>query len=117
MISTLLAALVIAAAGGGDERPAFRDARCPAGAANCESATGRVLFVEARDPDGDGDAHFVIAGEADVTAPGISVLDIRRELRPRPLPGPGDLVSAAGPVYEGSFGQRQIQADVFEVAP
>ena len=33
-----------------------------------------------------------------------------RDLRPHPLPGPGDLLSAAGPVYTGSYGQRQIQA-------
>ena len=90
---------------------------CPAGAPNCETAAGRILFVERVDPDGDGDAHFVLADDEGITGPGISVIDVRQELRPRPLPGPGDLMSAAGPVYEGSFGQRQIQADVVSVAP
>ena len=45
-----------------------------------------------------------------VTAPGISVIDVARDLRPKPLPGVGDTLSAAGPVYRGSYGQRQIQA-------
>ena len=92
-------------------------ALCPAAAPDCERAAGRVLFVERVDPDGDGDAHFVLAGDDSVTGPGISVIDVRRDLRPKPLPGPGDLMGAAGPVYEGSFGQRQIQADVVSVAP
>lgn len=68
------------------------------------------MFVERVDPDGDGDAHFVLASKDGVTAPGITVVDVRRELRPRPLPGPGDRLSAAGPVFTGSYGQRQIEA-------
>ncbi len=99
------------------DRPDLREARCPPAAANCESATGRVIYVEAVDPDGDGDAHFVLEGDESVTGAGISVIDVRRDLRPRPLPGAGDLVSASGPVYRGSYGQRQIQAEVFGVAP
>ncbi len=57
--------------------------------ANCASATGRVVYVEAVDPDGDGDAHFVLAG-GNVTGPGLSVIDVRRDLRPDPLPRAGD---------------------------
>jgi hypothetical protein len=68
-----------------------------------------VLHVEAVDPDGDGDAHYVLAGGR-VTAPGLTVIDVERELRPRRLPRAGELVSAAGPVFDGSHGQRQIQA-------
>ncbi len=83
---------------------------CPAGLDNCRSASGRVVYVEAVDPDGDGDAHFVLASRQDITAPGISVIDVRRDLRPRPLPGIGAELSAAGPVYPGSYGQRQIEA-------
>ena len=49
-----------------------------------------------------------------MTAGGISVIDVARDLRPHPLPGPGDLLGAAGPVYTGSFGQRQIQATQVE---
>jgi hypothetical protein len=86
-----------------------RRARCATGAGNCAAVTGRVLYVEAVDPDGDGDAHYVLAG-GNVTAPGLSVIDVRRDLRPRRLPHTGELVSAAGPVYTGSHGQRQIEA-------
>ena len=38
-----------------------------AGGGGCAAVTGRVLYVEAVDPDGDGDAHYVVAG-GDVTA-------------------------------------------------
>jgi hypothetical protein len=86
-----------------------RRAHCDPGADNCAVATGRVVYVEAVDPDGDGDAHYVLAGGR-ITAPGLSVIDVERDLRPRRLPRPGDLVSAAGPVFTGSHGQQQIEA-------
>jgi hypothetical protein len=89
---------------------AANPAECYPGASNCESATGRIIYVERVDPDGDGDAHLVLVGRDGITAPGVSVIDVERSLRPHPLPGPGDLVTAAGPVYTGSYGQRQIQA-------
>lgn len=101
---------------GRSEASVLEPARCPAGSENCEEASGTVLYVERVDPDGDGDAHFVLAGSAAITGPGISVIDVSADLRPDPLPGPGDALSAAGPVYVGSYGQRQIQADVVNVA-
>ena len=91
-------------------RATVRRARCAPEAENCAAVTGRVIYVEAVDPDGDGDAHYVLAGGR-VTAPGLSVIGVRRELRPRRLPRPGELVSAAGPVFTGSYGQRQIEAE------
>jgi len=84
--------------------PSVERARCPADAGNCSSASGRVLYVERVDPDGDGDAHFVLASGDSITAPGISVIDVKRSLRPSPLPGRGDRLSAAGPDYRGSYG-------------
>jgi hypothetical protein len=87
----------------------LRSATCPPVDGACRAVSGRILFVERVDPDGDGDAHFVLAGGS-VTGPGITVVDVRRGLRPRPLPGPGDRLSAAGPVFTGSYGQRQIEA-------
>jgi hypothetical protein len=90
-------------------------AHCPQGAANCRTARGRVIYVEAVDPDGDGDAHFVLASRQSVTAPGLTVIDVERAMRPRRLPGDGDEVTAAGPVYRGSHGQRQIQATELHV--
>jgi hypothetical protein len=91
-------------------------ATCPPEAGNCRSASGRVLYVERVDPDGDGDAHFVLASRQSITGPGISVIDVKRSLRPSPLPGRGDRLSAAGPVYRGSYGQRQIEAIELNVA-
>ena len=96
--------------------PSVEPATCPANAGNCRSASGRVLYVERVDPDGDGDAHFVLASGDSITAPGISVIDVKRSLRPSPLPGRGDRMSAAGPVYRGSYGQRQIEAIELNVA-
>jgi hypothetical protein len=96
--------------------PPLERATCPPGAGNCRSASGVVLYVERVDPDGDGDAHFVLASRQSITAPGISVVDVKRSLRPSPLPGRGDRLSAAGPVYRGSYGQRQIEAIELNVA-
>jgi hypothetical protein len=97
-------------------RSSLAPATCPPEAANCRTASGRVLYVERVDPDGDGDAHFVLASRQSITAPGISVIDVKRSLRPSPLPGRGDRLSAAGPVYRGSYGQRQIEAVELNVA-
>ncbi len=90
--------------------PMVEPASCPATLVGCEEARGTILFVERRDPDGDGDAHFVLSSKQSVTGPGISVIDVRADLRPKPLPGPGDQLSGAGLVQRGSFGQRQIEA-------
>jgi hypothetical protein len=84
--------------------------RCPPDLAGCRSARGTIIYVERVDPDGDGDAHFVLASHQSVTLPGISVIDVAVNLRPHPLPGPGDQLAAAGQVQTGSDGQSQIHA-------
>jgi hypothetical protein len=89
---------------------------CPPGLPSCRSTRGRIVYVERVDPDGDGDAHFVIVDPQGITLPGLTAIDVRKGLRPDPLPGPGDLVSAAGPVQTGSFGQSQIHALELHVA-
>lgn len=89
---------------------------CPADSTNCVVASGRVIYVEKVDPDGDGDAHFVTASKEGVTLPGITIFDVRTDLRPDPLPGVGDLVGGAGPVFPGHAGQKQIQVEEFHVA-
>jgi hypothetical protein len=99
-----------------DASAELRPARCPAELANCRTASGRIVYVERVDPDGDGDAHFVLVSRQSITAPGLSVIDVKRSLRPSPLPGPGDRLSAAGPVYRGSRGQKQIEAVELHVA-
>jgi len=90
--------------------------QCPAGHPACRTTEGRIVYVEAVDPDGDGDAHFVIADPQGITLPGLTAIDVRKGLRPQPLPGRGDLISAAGPVQTGSYGQDQIHALELHVA-
>lgn len=111
MFATVLASVAAAVAFNSDP-PA-----CDPGQANCATATGTILLLERVDPDGDGDAHFVVLDPGGVTTPGVSVIDVAKDLRPHPLPGAGDLISAAGPVLEGSYGQRQIQATEVRAGP
>ncbi len=89
---------------------------CPADLPSCRRTEGRIAYVERVDPDGDGDAHFVIVDPQSITLPELTAIDVRKGLRPRPLPGPGDLISAAGPVQKGSYGQSQIHALELHVA-
>ena len=97
-------------------REAVADSHCPAGHPSCRTTKGRIVYVERVDPDGDGDAHFVIVDPQGITLPGMTAIDVRAGLRPQPLPSFGDLVSAAGPVQTGSHGQSQIHALELHVA-
>jgi hypothetical protein len=107
-------AVAVPAAPGPPER--VQPSVCPPGLPGCRTTKGRIGYVERVDPDGDGDAHFVIADPQGITLPGLTAIDVRRGLRPHPLPGPGDLISAAGPVQTGSYGQSQIHAIEIHVA-
>jgi hypothetical protein len=101
------------------EKPAtgtVEPSHCPSGLHSCRTAEGRITFVERVDPDGDGDAHFVILDPQGISLPGLTAIDVRKGLRPEPLPGIGDLISAAGPVQTGSYGQSQIHAIELHVA-
>jgi hypothetical protein len=101
------------------EKPAAESvapSHCPPDLPSCRTAKGRIVYVERVDPDGDGDAHFVIVDSQGITLPGLTAVDVRKGLRPHPLPGPGDLISAAGPVQTGSYGQSQIHALELHVA-
>jgi hypothetical protein len=100
----------------GTDTPDVEASECPAGLPSCRSTEGRIVYVERVDPDGDGDAHFVIADSQGITLPGLTAIDVRKGLRPRPLPGVGVLISAAGPVQTGSLGQSQIHAIELHVA-
>jgi len=93
-----------------------RPSHCPGGHPSCRSAAGEIIYVERVDPDGDGDAHFVLRDPQGITMPGITVIDVRKGLRPHPLPGIGETISAAGPVQIGSYGQEQIHALEVHVA-
>lgn len=95
-------------------RPRLRPARCPPGVEGCRSVTGRIVFVESVDPDGDGDLHVVVAAGS-ITLPGVTAVDVMPSLRPRRDPSVGDHATAAGPVQRGTYGQRQIHALRFAV--
>lgn len=97
-------------------RARVKPSRCPGGQPSCRSAAGEIIYVERVDPDGDGDAHFVIRDPQGITLRGITVIDVRKGLRPHPLPGIGETISAAGPVQVGSYGQEQIHALAVHVA-
>jgi hypothetical protein len=97
--------------------PAPRDVRlshCSGDVPGCRTVRGTVLYVEHVDPDGDGDLHVVVAAGS-ITLPGMTSIDVARDLRPDRDPGIGDRVSAAGPVQPGSYGQSQIHALEFHV--
>ena len=98
--------------GGG--APSLAQAPCPPDLVGCREVSGRIIYVESVDPDGDGDAHFVLADSAGITGLGLTVVDVRPDLRPDPLPGVGDEVTAAGTLETGSYGQTQVQAVAFE---
>jgi hypothetical protein len=104
---------------GADAAPAserLRPSRCPPGLPACRTTEGRIAYVERVDPDGDGDAHFVVVDPQGITVRGLTFVDVRKGLRPHPLPGIGDRISAAGPVQTGSYGQSQIHAIELYVA-
>lgn len=87
---------------------------CPAGIAGCRAVTGQIVYVERVDPDGDGDLHVVVAAGS-ISLPGLTSIDVEKGLRPARDPHIGQRAGGAGPVYRGSYGQRQIQALRFRV--
>ncbi len=111
-LAAALAVVGMLAAGCGTVAPSH----CPSGLPSCRTTEGRIVYLERVDPDGDGDAHFVVADPQGITLRGLTAIDVRKGLRPHPLPGIGDLISAAGPVQTGSYGQSQIHALELHVA-
>ena len=95
-------------------RKPLKRARCPHGVPGCRSVRGRIVYVEAVDPDGDGDLHVVVA-DGGITLPGLTSIDVAKDLRPKRDPGVGDRATGAGPVQTGSYGQSQIHALRFAV--
>jgi hypothetical protein len=83
---------------------------CPQRLPGCRAVQGRILYTEDTDPDGDGDAHFVIVSGDSVTAPGVTVVKVPHAKRPSPLPRVGDTLSAAGTIDTGSHGEHQVVA-------
>ena len=75
--------------------------------------SGRIVYVERVDPDGDGDLHVVVTDRSGVTLAGLTSIDVSKDLRPRRDPRIGERAAAMGPVQTGSYGQSQIHALVF----
>ena len=133
----IVAAAVLAGCGGGDPpragapsatpsstpipratatpRPArpLRAPACRDGIPGCARVSGRIVYVERVDPDGDGDLHVVVTDRDGVTLAGLTAVDVSKELRPRRDPRVGERAAAMGPVQTGSYGQSQIHALVF----
>ena len=133
----VVAVIVLAGCGGGDapERPpaarpsaspapsaspepaprraGLRAPRCRRAVPDCARVSGRIVYVERVDPDGDGDLHVVVTDARGVTMRGLTAIDVSKELRPRRDPRVGERAAAMGPVQTGSFGQSQIHALVF----
>jgi hypothetical protein len=92
-------------------------ARCPAGSSpQCKAVRGLVAYVQAVDPDGDGDAHLAVLDRHGLTYAGITVVKLTRDMRRRRLPRTGEEVSAAGPVQASSTGAPEIRASELHVA-
>ena len=94
------------------ERPLERP-RCRSEVPDCRATSGRIVFVERVDPDGDGDLHVVVTDRRGVTLRGLTAIDVSKDLRPRRDPRVGERAAAMGPVQTGSYGQSQIHALVF----
>ena len=96
-------------------RPArrLRAPRCRPGVPECARVSGRIVYVERVDPDGDGDLHVVVTDRHGVTLAGLTSIDVSKDLRPRRDPRVGERAAAMGPVQTGSYGQSQIHALVF----
>ena len=96
-------------------RPArrLRAPRCRPEVPDCARVSGRIVYVERVDPDGDGDLHVVVTDRHGVTLAGLTSIDVSKDLRPRRDPRVGERAAAMGPVQTGSYGQSQIHALVF----
>jgi len=92
---------------------ALRAPRCRRTVPGCARVSGRIVYVERVDPDGDGDLHVVVTDPRGVTLEGLTSIDVSKELRPRRDPRIGERAAAMGPVQTGSFGQSQIHALAF----
>ena len=96
-------------------RPArpLRAPRCRPEVPDCARVSGRIVYVERVDPDGDGDLHVVVTDRHGVTLAGLTSIDVSKDLRPPRDPRVGERAAAMGPVQTGSYGQSQIHALVF----
>ena len=74
----------------------------------CHDVSGRVLRVDRSDSDGDGDLHLILSSRESVTWPGVSIVKIPANRRPRSIPGFGDWVEVLGYTYRGDHGEQLL---------
>jgi hypothetical protein len=133
LAAVVIVAALLAGCGGAPEKPrssatptpdatptatprpqrALKRPPCRAEVPDCSSASGRIVYVERVDPDGDGDLHVVVSDRRGVTLRGLTAIDVSKDLRPKRDPRVGERAAAMGPVQTGSYGQSQIHALVF----
>jgi hypothetical protein len=73
----------------------------------CVHVTGRVVWIQRHDPDGDGDRHFVVMSRLHAR-----IVKIGREMR-IPLPHLGSRIDAVGYLSEGASGREEVDAITF----
>ena len=71
----------------------------------CAHVSGRVVWIQREDPDGDGDRHLVVAGELR-----LRVVKIPKTLPVSRLPGYGKRIDAVGYLALGSSGHPEVIA-------
>ena len=111
VLTALLIAMLLAAGGVWSFATApdgFRGPQCRQILSVCREISGRVLYVEEQDPDGDGDVHLVLLSRDSLTRTYFSVLKLKRDHRPAHLPGFGRWVGATGRPYVGAGGERNL---------
>jgi hypothetical protein len=71
----------------------------------CAHVSGRVVWIQHHDPDGDGDRHLVIVGRLHAR-----IVKVQPSLRVSHLPGYGTRIDAVGYLYRGSSGHLEVIA-------
>lgn len=93
----------------------FSELRCSPEASRCREISGRVLYVERVDPDGDDDVHLVLVDRDSLTRRYISVLKLPDDRRGDP-PGFGTWVSATGTTYLGASRRTNLKVRRLRIA-
>jgi hypothetical protein len=73
--------------------------------AQCVHVSGRVVWTQKQDPDGDGDRHLLIVGRLHPR-----VVKLVRGMRTAGLPGIGTRVDAVGWLMRGASGRDEVDA-------
>ena len=72
--------------------------------AMCRRVAGRVVWIQKRDPDGDGDRHLIVVARLRPR-----IVKVPRDFPLRRLPGRGSWVDATGWVVIGASGHSEVE--------